>query len=193
MIPTDHGNFDEDELLLNWLIYEDVIEGSPEETEIFTDKNGRRCLRTVPQGLLNPTVWETHRDALVQRMIPPFAEIVSKSPTPFVTKVSEHLGSQASFHDGHVVLIGDSLAAYRPNIGKATDQAASHCLSLAKVWSGEKTLATWDHETCRDANRVLLLGRVMSEFGRGTWFSFVRSISSYLWFNLKVKLWGASL
>lgn len=192
MIPTDNGSFDEGELLLNWLIYENLVEGSPEEEEIFTDRHGRRCQRTVPQGRLNPAVWERHRDALVRRMIPPFAEIVSRSPTPFVTKVSEHLGSRASFHDGHVVLLGDSLAAYRPNLGRATDQAASQCLSLAEVWSGGKTLAAWEHQCCREANRVLLMSRVASELGRGSWFSLFRSLASYLWFNLTVMLRGAS-
>lgn len=193
VIPTDHGSFDPDEVLLNWLIYQDLAEGSPEEAEIFTDKNGRRCQRTVPQGLLSPPVWERHRDALVRRMIPPFAELVSRSPTPFATKVGEHLGGRASFHGGRVLLVGDALAAYRPNLGRATDQAAAHCLSLARVWRGEETLAAWDRESCLEARRVLLLSRVMSEFGRGTWLSLIGSITSYLWFNLRRKWWSARL
>lgn len=194
VIPTDHGDFDPDELLLNWLIYQDLAEGSPEEDEIFTDINGRRCPRTVSPGLLRPDVWARHRAALVQRMTPPFAEVVARSPTPFATKVGEHLGARASFCGGRVVLLGDALAAYRPNLGRATDQAAAHVLALARVWrGGQQDLAAWDREACLEARRVVLLSRIMSEFGRGTWFSFVGSIASYLWFNLRRKLGRAKL
>lgn len=126
-------------------------------------------------------------------MIPPFAELVSRSPTPFATKVAEHLSSRASYHDGRVVLVGDALAAYRPNLGRATDQAAAHCLSLARVWRGEQTPEAWDREACLEARRILLLSRIMSEFGRGTWFSLFRSVMSYVWFNIRRKVWRAKL
>lgn len=178
--------------MLNWLIYQDLTEGSPEEMALMTDIHGRRHQNTVPQGLTNPAVWEEQREKLVTRLIPPFAELVAKSPTPFITKITEFLGSQASFHDGHVVLVGDALANYRPNIGRATDQAASHALSLGQVLRGEKTIEAWNIETCSEAKRVFLLGRFMSELCRGTWFSFFRAIHGYLWFSLKSRLWPAT-
>ncbi|KAF3766876.1 FAD binding domain protein [Cryphonectria parasitica EP155] len=187
VIPTDHGSFESGELLLNWLLYQDLKEGSPEEEAIFTDIHGRRAQRTIPQGLANPIVWETRRSALVQRMIPPFAELLTKSPTPFVTKIFEALGSQASFCEGHVILVGDALASYRPNIGRATDQAAAHCLTLAEVLQGKKSVEAWDRETCREAKRVTLLSRFMSEFTRGTWFSFFKAAVFFLWFNWRNK------
>lgn len=213
VIPTDHGLFDPDELLLNWLVYQDLAEGSPEEAAIFTDRrDGRRCHTTVAPGALDPDVWARHRAALLPRMIAPFAEVVARSPVPFATKVREHAvaaprgpgrttstttASSSDYccdrYDGRVVLVGDALATYRPNLGRATDQAAAHCLSLMHVWRGERTLAAWEGDACREAARVLLLSRIMSEFGKGTWFSLFRSVTSYLWYNLRSKLWRARL
>lgn len=197
MIPTDHGNFDPDELLLNWLVYQDLAEGSPEEAAIFTDRHGRRCHTTVAPGALDPDVWARHRAALLPRMIPPFAEVVARSPVPFATKVREHAAAPREHDHGYqdrVVLVGDALAAYRPNLGRATDQAAAHCLSLAALCRGERTLAAWEADACREAGRVLLLSRIMSEFGKGTWFSLFRSVASYLWYNLRSKFgWRARL
>lgn len=189
VIPPDHGSFDPDDLMLNWLIYQNLDEGSPTEASIFTDKDGRRHQTTVPQGLLDPTVWAHHRDALTARMAPPFAEIVSKAPAPFVTKVRDDDSEQrqASFHDGHVVLVGDALATYRPNVGRATDMAAAQVLGLAEVWRGEKELAEWERDVCREARTVWLQSRMVSEFGRGTWWSFWRAVAASIWWGLRNK------
>ncbi|CAN8101879.1 unnamed protein product [Discula destructiva] len=192
-IPTDDACFDSDELLLNWLVYHDVTEGSPEETALLTDVKGQYHKTTVPQGLTDPTLWKSHRQTLANRLLPPFVEIVTKSPTPFLTKINESLGGQAVFHDGRVLLVGDALTSYRPNLGRATDQAASHALSLGRVLRGEIPFAAWNLETCHEAKRVFLLSRVMSESARGTWLSFGRAIASYVWFGLMSKVWKAKL
>ncbi|KUI58571.1 2,6-dihydroxypyridine 3-monooxygenase [Cytospora mali] len=187
MIPTDEGGFTPEAQLINWVLYQDVAEGSAAEAAIFTDANGHRYQRTVPQGVVDPHTWEGVRGPLVARMAAPFAELVSATTNPFVTKVSDVLGSQASFCDGRVVLVGDALATYRPHAGKATDQAASHCLELAKVWRGDTWLASWDIEACVNAKRMYLWSRLMGEFERGTWFSFFRSIVSYLVFIIRAR------
>lgn len=189
VIPTDEGNFAPEAQLINWVLYQDVAEGTANEAAIFTDTNGQRYQRTVPQGFVDPHTWDSIREPLVARMAAPFAELVSATTNPFVTKVSDVLGSQTSFFDGHVVLVGDALATYRPHAGKATDQAASHCLELAKVWRGDKSLASWDVEACVSSKKMYLWSRLMGEFGRGTWFSFLRSIVSYLVFITRARLW----
>ncbi|KAK2616080.1 hypothetical protein N8I77_002789 [Diaporthe amygdali] len=188
VIPTDDGDFTPTAQLINWVLYQDVFEGTDNEAAIFTDSSGRRYQRTVPQGSVDPRTWDRFRGPLVARMAAPFAELVSATTDPFVTKVSDVLCSKASFFDGHVVLVGDALATYRPHAGKATDQAASHCRELAKVWQGEKSLASWDFEACVNAKKMYLLSRLMGEFGRGTWFSFLRSIVSYLVFVVGARL-----
>lgn len=182
VIPTDDGNFAPETQLINWVLYQNLAEGSADEAAVFTGASGRRHQRTVPQGSVDPRTWDRFRGALVARMASPFAELVSVTTKPFVTKVSDVLCGKASFCDGHVVLVGDALATYRPHAGKATDQAASHCLELAKVWRGQMSLSSWEVEACVNANKMYLWSRLMGEFGRGTWFSFLRSIVSYLVF-----------
>lgn len=188
VIPTDEGDFSPESQLINWVLYQDVAEGSADEEAVFTDASGRRHQRTVPQGSADPRNWDSFRRPLVERMAAPFAELVSATPKPFVTKVSDVLCSKASFCDGHVVLVGDALATYRPHAGKATDQAASHCLELVKVWRGQMTMASWEQQTCVNAKKTYLWSRLMGEFGRGTWFSFLRSIVSYLVFVVGARL-----
>lgn len=188
VIPTDEGDFTPEAQLINWVLYQDVAEGTADEAAVFTDASGSRHQRTVPQGSVDPHTWDRFRGPLVARMAAPFAELVSATTNPFVTKVSDILCSKASFCDGRVVLVGDALATYRPHAGKATDQAASHCLELAKVWRGEGSLASWDVEACAGAKKMYLWSRLMGEFGRGTWFSFLKSIVSYLIFVARARL-----
>lgn len=121
-------------------------------------------------------------------MAAPLADLVSATTSSFVTQVSDVLGSQARFWKGHVVLVGDALATYRPHAGRATDQAASHCLGLVKVWRGNDSMAKWEVEACANAKRIYLLSRLMGEYGRGTWFSFFRSIILYLAHVFKLRL-----
>ncbi|KAL1856330.1 hypothetical protein Daus18300_010815 [Diaporthe australafricana] len=68
---------------------------------------------TITQGSVDPHTWDRFRGPLVACMPAPFAELVSATTNPFVTKVSDVLCSKASFCDGHVVLVGDALAIYR--------------------------------------------------------------------------------
>lgn len=188
VIPTDNGDFDPEAQLINWVLYQDVAEGSSEEALVFTDLKGNRHQRTVPQGLVDPSAWERFREPLVERMAAPFAELVRATTNPFVTKVSDILAKRAVFCGGRVILVGDALATCRPHAGKATDQAASHCLNLARVWNGELDLETWDHKACTNANKLYLWSRLMGEFGKGTWFSFLKSIISYLMFITRTKV-----
>lgn len=193
VIPTDEGDFTPEAQLINWVLYQDVAEGTAIEAAIFTDANGHRRQRTVPQSFVDPHTWGSIREPLIARMAAPFAELVSATTNPFVTKINDVLVSQASFCDGHVVLVGDALATYRPHAGKATDEAASHCLGLAKVWRGDKSLASWNIEACISSKKMYLWSRLLGEFGRGTWFSFLRSIVSYLGFLIRARLWRSRL
>lgn len=99
-----------------------------------------------------------------------------RTTKPFVTKVSDVLCGKASFCDGHVVLVGDALATCRPHAVEATDLAASHCLELARVWRGQITMAIWEQQACANAKKLYLWSRLMGNLGRGTWFSFLRSV-----------------
>lgn len=189
VIPTDEGNFDPQELLVNWVLYQVPTD----EEDIFTDVQGRHHQRTVPQGLVCPGTWVSHQEDIASRMAPPFAELIRCTTNPFVTKVSDLLSAKASFLDGRVILIGDAVATLRPHAGRATDQAALHCLSLLEVVQQKKSAAEWEQEVCISSQKMFLWSRIMGEGLRWRWFSFLKSVVLYIFFICKLRLGRARL
>ncbi|KAI0376973.1 FAD binding domain protein [Hypomontagnella monticulosa] len=188
VIPTDDGNFEPGERLLNWVLYYNVKEGSPELTDFLTDVDGRERQNTVPRGLVRPEVWERVRATVVAQMVPPFAELLSKTTEPFVTKVNDALCTTPTFYDNHVILVGDGLTAFRPHIAQATEQAAYHCLSLAKVLGNQKTYGEYSREVGLYAKRMWLLSILVGEFGQGSTTVFLKSLFAYIVFIIRSKL-----
>jgi len=188
IIPTDEGGFGAGERLLNWVWYYNVAEGSEEMASLFTGTDGKVHQNTVPSGLVRLEAWKRQQAAFISQMTPPMAELISKTGSPFVTKVNEVLCSQGSYYDGHLVLVGDALATIRPHTALATDQAARHSLSLGKVWRGEMTLDTWNREATVYGKRMVLLGRVVGLLGQGTFLIVLKSLLVYIWFLVKSRL-----
>ena len=98
-------------------------------------------------------------------MAAPFAELLSKPQEVFVTKITDAISEKASFHDGRVLLVGDALAAFRPHLAVATEQAAKHCLGLGEVWEGKKTIEQWEGEAMAYGRRIWLASRLLGAFG----------------------------
>lgn len=121
-------------------------------------------------------------------MAAPFAALLSATRQPFVTKVNDVLCEKAVFHDGKVVLVGDALAAFRPHLAVATEQAARHCLGLARVWEGEMTMEQWSREATGYGKRMWLASRVLGIFGLGSWGQLLKTLWVYVVFLVKLKL-----
>lgn len=121
-------------------------------------------------------------------MAAPFAEVISATQHPFVTKVNDALCETASFHDGHVVLVGDALATFRPHFAVATEQAARHCLGLGRVWKGETTMKQWATEATAYGKRIWLMSRVLGMWGTGRWWEMVRALVAYVVFLVRARL-----
>lgn len=187
-IATDTGSFEPGERLLNWVLYYNVERDSPELRDIITDVSGKEHHNTVPQGMVRSDVWKRTCDVIMPQMAAPFVELLSKTTTPFVTKVNDALYNTASFYDDHLILVGDALATFRPHIARATEQAAFQCLSLAKVWANEQTYQQWDHEVGVYAKRMCLLSIVVGKFGQGSTIEFLKSFFFYLVFVIRIKL-----
>ncbi|KAI0401073.1 FAD binding domain protein [Xylaria palmicola] len=169
VIPTDSGGFSPEERL----------ESSTEMKDIFTDIHGDLHQHTVPRGLVRPDVWARIRPTFTSRMAP---------PNPFVTKVNDVLCTTPSFYDGHVILVGDALAAIRPHIAYSAEQAAFHTLSLAKVSRGEETMDAWCREVGHHAQRFHFLSRVVGHFGQGPLIVFLKPLLSYILLVVRLKL-----
>lgn len=156
-------------------------------TEIFTDVNGKYHRNTVSADLLRRSTWERHRDRFVTKMADPFTELVRKTARPFVTKINDALSSQWSFHDGHVVLVGEALAGFRPHLAVATDHAAWQCLTMAKVWHGDLSKVDCENHIIERSRRTWLASRLLGMFGQGLWFSFIKTALIYIAFIVRTK------
>lgn len=160
--------------LLNWVWYFVVPDGSPEMTSIFTDVNGTIHPNTVPRGLVDPKLWADQVSRYQSQMIAPLAEVVAKTPRPFVTKVGEAQVRQASFFDDRLVLVGDAFTAFRSHMGLASEQAARHCWQMDRVWRGEITQKERDREATFYADKLILMNRLIGLGGLGQMVNVVK-------------------
>ena len=187
IIPAEAGRVGPGKRLLNWVWYFRVADGSPEMADIFTDTNGKTHLNTVSQGLVKPDLWGRQKDRYLEQMILPLAEIIDKTPRPFISKVADLDGTDhpSSFFDGRLVLVGDAYNAFRPHLGMASEQAARHCWQMDRVWRGEITQEKRDREAALYAKRFILLNRFVGLMGMELWFQLLRTVISYVWLMLK--------
>ncbi|UNI18375.1 hypothetical protein JDV02_004647 [Purpureocillium takamizusanense] len=189
IIPTEGGHVNPGERLINWVWYYVVPEGSPEMKAVFTDIHGKLHGNTVPQGLVNPSVWDRQVARYISQMIPPLAEIVAKTPKVFVTKVREaQCTVDASFFDGRIVLVGDAFTAFRSHMGMASEQAARHCWQMDRVWRGEITQKQRDQEATFYASKFILLNRMIGLGGLELVLQVCKNVISYAWLTIKRKL-----
>ena len=158
-------------------------DGSPEMADIFTDIHGKQHPSTVQQGLVKPDLWAAQKKRYLSQMIPPLAEIIDKTPRPFISKVADLNGTDhpASFFDGRLVLVGDAYNSFRSHLGMASEQAARHCWQMDKVWRGESTQEKRDREAALYAKRFILLNRVIGLTGMEFWFQLSKTVLAYAW------------
>ncbi|KAI0002850.1 FAD binding domain protein [Xylariaceae sp. FL0662B] len=186
IVPTDDGNFKPGERLINFVWYYNIADSSAEMNDVFTDIHGKYHQKTVPRGLLRPEVWDRVRSTV--QVADPFAEVLAKVQSPFVTKINDAISEASSFYDGQVIVVGDAFASFRPHAAAATEQAAFHSHSLEQVYRGEKTPAAWEREARLYARHMALQNRLIGDFGRGAIFSFLNSMFSFVFFLLWQKI-----
>ena len=114
LIPGSNGTIEPGHRLINFVYYTNFPEGSPELEEIMTDSTGTRRRITIPPGMTNPKAWEKQRALAAERLPWQFAEVVRAAKKPFVQCVTDVISPDNEFMGGKVVLIGDSLAGFRP-------------------------------------------------------------------------------
>jgi 2-polyprenyl-6-methoxyphenol hydroxylase-like FAD-dependent oxidoreductase len=93
---------------------------------------------TDAQGTVHPWTNQHPPQKLIQdqrayakKILPPqFAELVELTDKPFIQAITNVISPQSVFHDGHVVLLGDAVAGFRPHTAASTSQAAFHALKL---------------------------------------------------------------
>ncbi|RYP08676.1 hypothetical protein DL765_008699 [Monosporascus sp. GIB2] len=163
LIPGKNGTVEPGERLINFVYYTNFPEGSAELEEIMTDKDGNRRRITMPPGMTDPKAWNKQKAIARERLPPQFAEVVCGTKRPFVQCVTDVISPDHEFMGGKVVLIGDSLAGFRPHTVASTSQAAFDAMIYADYVSGKVTREEWKRQTMGYARYIQKRGVEMGE------------------------------
>lgn len=164
VIPGLNGALEPGKRLVNWVWYVNYAEGSPEHTELMTDKDGKRHHVTLPPGGVLERVWSKQKKRAVEILPSQFAELVEKTQVPFVQGITDAIAPSAVLDGGRVLLLGDALANFRPHTAGSTSQAAMDAMALAEaienVFEGEglKALQEWEENVTQFAKEVQSYG-----------------------------------
>lgn len=163
-IPGRYGAMRPGERLLNWVWYVNYEENSPEHVELMTDKDGKRHHITLPPGGIADDVWARQKEDAKRLLPPQFAELVEKTEVPFVQAITDAIVPSAVLSGGSVVLLGDSLANFRPHTAASTNQAAMNAIALAEAI--DKLLEGGEKEVLNEwGERVLQYAKLMQNDG----------------------------
>jgi 2,6-dihydroxypyridine 3-monooxygenase len=126
-IPGEEGTSAEDRLM-NYVWYRNVAEGA-ELTELLLDKRGTPGLISVPPGRVQERYIAELKDAAVEQLSPPVAEVVIATEQPYLQVVTDVRSNRMA--QGRVALIGDAACAARPHAAAGTAKAAADAWTLA--------------------------------------------------------------
>ncbi|KAK6388761.1 hypothetical protein LTR81_027142 [Elasticomyces elasticus] len=169
VIPGREGTLLKSERLFNWVWYANYAEDSPEHVDLMTDNDGKRHAITLPVGAMEESVWKRQQEYAVEILPPQYAEAVRKTKQPFVQAITDVISPQNSFMDHKLLLVGDSLAGFRPHTAASTGQAAYDALTMGQWLSGEFSKGEYDRRVMDFATRLQQHGVMLgerSQFGR---------------------------
>lgn len=130
LIPGENGSIEPGKRKLNWVWYNNIEEGSELWNSTMMDTDGVLHNYILPLGKVRPEILEAQL-AKARALLPPqFSEIVHKTDFPFIQTITDVICPKAVFFDGQVVLLGDSIAGFRPHTAASTSQAAMNSLLL---------------------------------------------------------------
>ena len=167
-IPGENGSIEAGKRLINWVWYMNYTHDSIAYNELMTDCDGCQHHSTIPAGKVSEIVWKQQRVTARKRLPPQFTEIVESTERPFIQCITDLISPRNAFLDGKVLLIGDSVATFRPHTGASTNQAAFHVLKLEEYLQGFIDLEQWQKETMKYATRMFEIGVKLgqeSQFG----------------------------
>lgn len=170
-IPGPEGSLEVGKRLVNWVWYWNFEDGSEELENVLTDTDGNKHRWTLPTGgKMQSYIWQNQKDRATDTLPPQFAELVHKTKKPFVQAIADLPPSpQVRLLGGKALLVGDSLAGFRPHTAASTGQAALHALLLDRVFKGELDWKDYERHVMQHATswqqRGVMLGE-RSQFGR---------------------------
>jgi len=145
-IPNLDGSVDVGRRLMNYVWYRNVAEG-PGLDELMTDRTGLHRPISLHPGAVQEAFVDELRRAAERDLPPPLAEMVVRTPEPFVQAIVD-VETPRLVH-GRACLIGDAAFAARPHAAAGTAKAAHNARTLAEALDAEdmdvpRALARWE-------------------------------------------------
>ncbi len=131
-IPHYDGSVEPGHRLVNLVWYRNVPAGRL--ADLLTDRSGRRRDVSVPPGAVGDEHVGELRAAAGAELPPAFAEVVERSPAPFLQVMLDVAVPRMAF--GRRCLVGDAAFAVRPHAAAATAKGADDVWALAEALVG---------------------------------------------------------
>ena len=193
-MPSENGSLDKRKRLLNWVWNFNRSKDTPDYNDNMTDVDGYKHSNTLPIGKTRSETWAKQKVHANEVLTPPFLELVNKTAEPFMSTVNDCAAIKAIFFDAKVLLVGEALTLLRPHTGMSLNHVAVRCLLLEDVLKGSISMAQWEKEVLRYAEKEKLLSVCIGTYYQsGTLHStLIFSVVRYLMALLRqafVNLW----
>ncbi|KAL8735002.1 MAG: hypothetical protein Q9166_001127 [cf. Caloplaca sp. 2 TL-2023] len=192
IIPGPSGSLTPGTRSLNYIWYSALPSSLPTLKAILTDTSGHTHRNTLPMGAMRPDIWSAQVAYAKKHMCAPFAELVAKTTSPFVSTVRSRSSSHATALNGKAMFVGEALTLMRPNTGMSFNHSAFNCLQLEKIIKGEEgmDLRGWEREGLEWGEWNGTLAAVVGEYGvKGVWsWAFVWILVRLVWVSGRLRL-----
>ncbi len=172
-IPSVAGGMGEGERLVNFVWYRNVAEGA-ELDELMTDRDGLPRPLALHPGIVQQRFVDAIRETAADVLSEPLAEMVARTPQPFVQTIVDVEVAQMVF--GRVCLMGDAAFTARPHAAAGTAKAAQNGWALAGALTEadgdiDAALRTWEPGQLELGRNLVARARDVGERSqfRGTW------------------------
>lgn len=164
-IPHYDGSVQPGHRLVNLVWYRNVSAGAPLQ-DLLTDRSGRQRDVSLPPGALRPEYVEEMHAAAGAELPPPFAEVVARSPEPFLQVIVDVAVPRMAF--GRRCLVGDAAFTVRPHAAAATAKGADDVWALATALlrcEGDvrAALRSWEPDRLAVGRQLLARNRDLGE------------------------------
>ena len=172
-IPSVDGGMGEGERLVNFVWYRNVAEGA-ELDELMTDRDGLLRPLSLHPGIVQDRYVDAIRRTATDVLSGPLAEMVVRTPRPFVQTIVDVEVPQMVF--GRVCLMGDAAFTARPHAAAGTAKAAENGWALARALTEadgdiDAALLAWQPGQLELGRNLVARARDVGERSqfRGTW------------------------
>ena len=163
-IPNLDGALEPGRRLANLVWYHNYGEGDALD-DLMTDRHGQRHGLSLPPGAVRDEHVAWTKEFADVHMAPAFAEILHRTPEPFVQVIYDIDVERMAF--GRVVLIGDAAFAVRPHAAAGTAKACADAWALRDALRDAGAATRWTR-SCAGSRASLRSGGSSSR-APGTW------------------------